>query len=87
MKNKIRKFIQDNDLSFEPGSRNSTMVTLMGYAQHLGLSKEDLESELEKEISEDEVIQDEIDERWGYCESHNYKKYWTTKQAKKDWSF
>ena len=50
MKNKIRKFIQDNDLSFEPGSRNSTMVTLMGYAQHLGLSKDELEEELKEEM-------------------------------------
>lgn len=87
MGNKIREFIGNNSLSFEPGSRNSTMVTLMGYAQHLGLSKEDLKEELSDEIDNDGVIQDEIDERWEYCERNNYKKYWTTTQAKKDWSF
>ena len=55
MENKIRKFIEENDLSFEKGSRNSTMVTLMGYAQHLGLSKEELEEELSDEIDNDSV--------------------------------
>ena len=87
MNNKIREFIEKNDLSFEPGNRNYTCVTLIGYSQHLGLSKKDLEEELSNEIDNDDVIQDELDERWGYCESNNYKKYWTTKQAKKDWSF
>ena len=84
---KIREFIKDNDLSFEPGNRNSTMVTLMGYAQHLGLSKKDLEEELSNEIYNDDVIQDELDERWGYCERNNYKKYWTSDEAKTQYVF
>lgn len=84
---KIREFIEKNDLSFAPGNRNFTMVTLIGYSQYLGLSEEELEKELSNEIDEDSVIQDEIDERWEYCERNNYKNYWTTKQAKKDWSF
>ena len=78
---KIKTFIEKNDLSFEEGSRNSTCIIIMGYAQHLGLSQEDLESELVKEISEDGVIQDEIDERWNYCLNNNYKKFWTSKEA------
>jgi len=85
--NKIRNFINENNLSFEPGSRNSTCVTLIGYSQHLGLSKEDLEEELSNEIDNDDVIQDEINERWEYCSYNNYEKYWKTKQAKEDWSF
>jgi len=87
MNNKIREFIEKNSLSFEEGSRNFNMVTLMGYAQHLGLSKEDLENELSDEIDNDGVIQDELDERWEYCSYNNYEKYWKTKQAKEDWSF
>lgn len=87
MKSKIRNFIENNEVYFEEGSRNSTMVTLIGYAQHLGLSKEDLEAALSDEIENDGVIQDEIDERWGYCLSNNYKKFWTSKDAKKQWIF
>ena len=85
--NKIRNFINENNLSFEPGSRNSTCVTLIGYSQHLGLSKEDLEEELSNEIDNDDVIQDELDERWGYCERNNYKKYWTSDEAKTQYVF
>lgn len=87
MNNKIREFIENNDLSFEEGSRNSTCVTLIGYSQHLGLSKEDLEEELSNEIDNDEVIQDEIDERWSYCLNNNYKKFWTSKEAEKQYTF
>jgi len=84
---KIREFIENNDLSFEEGNRNFTCVVLIGYAQHLGLSKEDLETELKEEIENDSVIQDEIDERWGYCERNNYKKYWTSDEAKTQYVF
>ena len=48
MNNKIREFIENNSLSFEPGNRNYTCVTLIGYSQHLGLSKEELEELLGK---------------------------------------
>ena len=84
---KIREFIENNEVSFEPGNRNSTVVTLMGYAQHLGLSKDELESELSDEIEADTIIQDEIDERWNYCASNNYDKYWKTDVAKTTWTF
>ena len=87
MENKIREFIENNDLFFEEGSRNFTMITIMGYAQHLGLSKEDLETELEDEIDNDGVIQDEIDQRWGYCLSNNYKKFWKSKESGKQYIF
>jgi hypothetical protein len=87
MKNKIREFIENNVVYFEEGSRNSTIITLIGYAQYLGLSKEDLEKELQEEIEVDGVIQEEIDRLWSYASSNNYAKYWKTAQAKKDWKF
>lgn len=87
MKNKIREFIEKNDLSFAPGNRNFTMVTLIGYSQYLGLSKDELEEELSDEIIEDSVIQDEIDERWGYAERNNYAKFWKTKDARNQYVF
>jgi len=83
----MRKFITDNDISFEPGSRNSSVVTLIGYAQHLGLMQERLEDELKQEIDNDSFIQEEIDRLWDYCKASNYKKWWTTKQAKAQYKF
>ena len=83
----MRKFITDNDISFEPGSRNSSVVTLIGYAQHLGLMQGQLEDELEQEIDNDSFIQEEIDRLWDYCKASNYKKFWSTKQAKAQYTF
>ena len=83
----MRKFITDNDISFEPGSRNSSVVTLIGYAQHLGMMQRQLEDELEQEIDNDSFIQEEIDRLWDYCKASNYKKWWTTKQAKAQYKF
>lgn len=83
----MRKFITDNDISFEPGSRNSSVVTLIGYAQHLGMMQGQLEDELEQEINNDSFIQEEIDRLWDYCKANNYKKFWTTKQAKAQYKF
>lgn len=84
---KIKEFIEKNNIEFHDGNRNFPAIVIMGYAQHLGLSKEDLETELKEEIENDDRIQDEINERWEYCSYNNYEKYWKTKQAKEDWSF
>lgn len=87
MKAEVRKFIDKNKLTFEEGSRNSTMVTLIGFSQHIGWLKPDLENELHKEISEDPFLQEELDRLWGYCFENNYKSYWKKPEAKKTWKF
>jgi hypothetical protein len=83
----MRKFIIDNKISFEEGSRNSAVVILIGYAQHLGLSKEQLEAELSEEIEADNFIQDEINRLWDYCSRNQYNKFWKTEEAKKLYKF
>jgi hypothetical protein len=83
----IKDFIEKNELSFEEGNRNTTIVTLIGYSQHLGLTKEQLEEELKEQIEEDGFIQDEIDRLWQYCFNRNYKNYWVTQDAKDKYVF
>ena len=83
----IKDFIEKNKLSFEEGNRNTTIVTLIGYSQHLGLTKEQLEEELKEQIEEDGFIQDEIDRLWQYCFNRNYKNYWVTQDAKDKYVF
>ena len=83
----IKKFIEENDLSFEEGNRNSTITILIGFAQFKEISKEGLEEDLEDEIEEDSFIQDEISRLWNYCKAKNYKKFWTTKEAQKQYKF
>jgi len=77
----IRNFITENNISFEPGSRNTSVVTLIGYAQHLGLTNDQLQEELTNEIELDQFIQEEIDRLWDYCKFRDYKAYWVKPEA------
>lgn len=83
----IRKFIQDNNLSFEEGSRNSSVVTIIGYAQFKGLDKLDVEHGLQDEIKADSFILDELNRLFDYCKVRNYKNYWTTPEATRIYKF
>ena len=84
---KIKEFITNNNLSLEEGSRNSSLVCIIGYAQHLGLTRNDLENELMAEINEDSFIGEEIARLFDYCKLKKYKNYWTTPDAKSKYKF
>jgi hypothetical protein len=84
---KIREFIEENNIEFFEGIRNSTIVILIGYAQFLGLTKEQLEEELATEINADSFIEQEIDRLWSYCENRNYQDFWSTEQSKLEYKF
>jgi hypothetical protein len=85
--NKLRNFINENNLSFDEGSRNSTVTIIIGYSQHLGLTLNDVENELKEEINEDSFIYDELYRLWDYCKNRNYKNYWSTPEAKNKYKF
>jgi hypothetical protein len=83
----IKNFIEDNNISFAQGERNTSVVTLIGYAQHLGLSQYVLKEELSEQINADVFIQEEIDRLWEYCKVKNYKNYWSSKEASEQYTF
>lgn len=83
----IDTFIENNNISFEEGNRNSSVTTMIGYAQHLNLSQDKLKAELIEYIDNDSFIKEEIDRLWSYCNSKNYKSYWSTDEAKKTYKF
>lgn len=83
----IRNFIKDNNISFAEGSRNTSVTTLIGYAQHLGLTQSEFKGELKQEIKEDRFIKQEIDRLWNYCKVNNYKKFWSSQKAKTQYNF
>jgi len=83
----IEKFIKENRLSFKEGTRNTTVVTLVGYAQHIGVSKSGLLNSLSKQVEKDNFIKQEVNRLWSYCEGAGYKNYWTTKEASKKYKF
>lgn len=84
---KIREFIKNNEISFDKGMRNSSVTTLIGFAQHLRLSKDGLKDELDDEIENDSFIEEEIDRLYTYCERNNYKDFWSTKASVKQYKF
>ena len=83
----IKNFIEENNISFAQGERNTSVVTLIGYAQYLGLTKEELKLELSKEIIEDSFIKEEINRLWDYCKARSYRTYWNTPDAKNRYIF
>jgi hypothetical protein len=83
----IRKFINENNLEFTEGRRNSDCVIIIGFAQYLKITMKQLKEALIKEIEEDSFIAEEIERLWNYCKSHNYADYWTKEIAKQTYKF
>lgn len=84
---KIKEFIKNNNLSLEEGNRNSSLVVIIGFSQHLGLTRNDLENELMVEINEDSFISEEIARLFDYCKTKKYKNYWLSPEAKSKYKF
>lgn len=83
----IDKFITENNITFKDGERNHNTVVCIGFAQHLGLSKDKLKEELAKQIVKDRFIETEIDRLYRYCEDRKYKDFWSKPEAKKLYKF
>lgn len=83
----MKNFITENDITFTEGNRNATITTLIGYSQHLGITKQVMKDNLSSEIAKDSFINDEIDRLWNYCENRNYKKFWNSEEAKLRYKF
>lgn len=83
----MRDFINENSISFEPGSRNTSIVTLIGYSQFKGFDKHALKEELATEIKKDSFISEEIDRLFDYCKAKNYKNFWKTAEAAENYTF
>lgn len=83
----MRNFITENKLSFKPGSRNSTITTLIGYSQFKELTCQELIDELNAEIINDVFILEEVNRLWDYCKARNYKSFWNSPEAVNQYSF
>ncbi len=83
----IRDFIKNNNISFTKGSRNTSVVTLIGYAQHKGLTCQELIDSLKPEITKDVFILEEVNRLWDYCKANKYKNFWKKQEAKLQYTF
>ena len=81
----LQKFIIDNKLSFKIGCRNSSVVTLCGYA----LSEDITQEECLKSVEEfkDPFIVNEVERVYPYAKINSCGQWWTTEAAKKLWKF
>lgn len=85
---KIEDFIQNNNLIFEEGSRNSDSTIICGYTLHIGGSCEDINEAInnldnEGELTPDSGWGDELERVWDFAEENNYGKWWTPENIEK----
>ena len=81
----LKKFIKENNLSFEEGQRNTNAVILCGYALHINKTAKDYKESV-KEYSSEELDED-IDRDYFYVSSNGYGKWWQNENAKKMYKF
>ena len=79
----LTKFAEDNKLTFNSGSGGDVnILALCGYATHINASLEDC-----IKVANNSDCNDEIKRIYEYADTHEYNKFWLTKQAKELYIF
>lgn len=82
----LEKFIKENELTFEEGSRNSNATIICGFATFIEAELSDvLLSIPEKNRTEDLNI--ELERVFNYAFTNGYGKFWLKEQAKEQYIF
>ena len=83
MIDKLNKFVDENNLEFTVGRRNSDLTVLCGYALYLeseGKYKEDTKFYLIKFLHSlphsDSELMEELDKVYKYANEHHYETWW-----------
>jgi len=89
MENKIKQFIEDNNLDFSgSGSElNSNCVILAGFALYLGLDEETLLDIIIAEIDNTTDALVELRRVFKYADSKSYGTYWESEKAHLEYKF
>lgn len=83
MKDKLQKFVEDNNLVFYAGSGgDSNILALCGYATFINASLQDCIY-----VAKSESCNNEIKRVYEYAKKNNYSKFWKTKAAKEQYVF
>ena len=84
----LRKFMQDNNLKFLPGQRNSDAVILCGFALYKNISFKDIVEATNNYCSMlDIVFNNELERVYNFAKSKNYGDWWNKDEAKKLYKF
>lgn len=71
--NILKKFIDDNDLEIGPGSRNTPLTVLCGFALYKLLTLEDVKEALN---TDDVNTNKEAERVFNYAKLNHYHKWW-----------
>jgi hypothetical protein len=81
--NELKNFVKNNNLEFNNGSGGDiNILALTGYAQYVDATLEEC-----IKVVNNPSVNDEIERVYNYAKTHNYKKYWSTQQAKDNYKF
>lgn len=78
MEQDLIKFIEEKDITFEEGKRNTDSVLLSGYALYLGYSFDELFKYCKKTFDTSKITgwSNELERVFAYAKKNNYGKYY-----------
>lgn len=81
----LKKFIKDNDLVFGPGSRNTPLTALCGFALYKNLTFEDVRNALDTDdkyilSKDDKHTLMEAERVFNYAKLNGYNSWWETEE-------
>ena len=85
--NILLKFIENNNLTFYPGGRNSNIVSLCGFACAIKATSEQCIEAIRTCPDWEAIDESEIERIYDYADSNMYKHYWNSVGAKKSYVF
>lgn len=87
-KMQIEEFINKNGLQFTVGRRNSDSTIISGFASFVGVENYHKVFEIiTKRVPEFEAYKGEFFTTFNYAKRNSYGNFWTTKAAKKQYTF
>lgn len=92
MKDKILKFIKENELTFtgRGSGLNSSCTIICGYADYVGANQKVVEEAIKEHLGESRTSSDlrrELNKVYNFAATYNYGKWWTSEEAIRTYRF
>lgn len=88
MKERIINFIQENNITFKEGTRNTDATVLSGYALYIGIKDVNvLIKIIDNVLNDTDDYKTELINVFKFSKKNNYDKWWKTEQAKREYKF
>ena len=87
---KLKRFLIENNISFDFGERNSSSTIVAGFALHIGFYESDLEeitTTIQDNCSCDPGWKDEFERVFTFADKNNYGAWWDSRAAERTYKF